>query len=324
MNLFKITSLILILTWNNSFTQKYSPMYFKTLNVFKLDYDSTKDESRKNSYKEYDGEYNYELEHDFFENIWFYTNLSSDSLSFQIFYSKLNDLRNRNIYTNIEAVQSYFESKYAISYFYDADKEKMRKSLHMWNFLDRYLKFEDFLTIIKPNIKVQLFEIIDTGIINDPNYYIFYNWDFFNEVQLGGNSNSLFRHIETIPHGIKQSYSNTENANICALKVLSENAYSTVDTRLKGLNFPKNFVQIHDNKGSSKIFHALFEEDLNFKNHQEYDVFFPRNRYFNNMYSEIFKDRPQEFLKEIDALIEFFSAYIKPYEIISFTIKKKT
>ncbi|MBD3635705.1 MAG: hypothetical protein HUJ25_00050 [Crocinitomicaceae bacterium] len=209
--------------------------YFKVINhnVVETSIDTT----NLDSMREYDGEYNYELNNEYFENTWFFSELDKDLLEFQVFFTSQEHFRHLELYEDSKALQAFYLEKYQTPFFWALSNDELKSKFHPRH-LGQFLNFEDYKNIIKPNLKLNLIESINTGILEPNGYYVFYNWDFFMEEQVSPNSNSLLRHIATIPHASKRHlYESKDNALENSFNVLLENACSTVDTILKGFHF---------------------------------------------------------------------------------------
>ena len=193
------------------------------------------DSERMESMKEYDGEYNYELENEYFENIWFHSDMDLELIEYQIYFTKHEHFRITNLYLNPKYIQDFYESKFQTPFFYALADEKSKEKYHPSHQLGKFLNFSDFKEIIKPNLKIELTQKIKNSQLREEEFHLLNNWDFYTELQISTDSNSLLRFIDTIPYGTKKSYKNRDDAKIAGIKILFENAHSTVDTQLKGL-----------------------------------------------------------------------------------------
>lgn len=209
--------------------------YFKVLNFNKLE--CQLDSERLESMREYDGEYNYELKNDYFENAWFKTNLDILIIQYQIFYTRHANYRHIEFYEDSQSIQDLYLKKYDTPFFYELADEEQRQKYHPSFQLGKFLNIEDFKEIILPNLKYDLIKIIDLNDLETDKFYIFYNWQFFGEEQQGKDSNSLMRYIERLPFGTQECLDSQNDALRVGLNVLLENSISTPDTILTGLNF---------------------------------------------------------------------------------------
>ncbi|APU10490.1 hypothetical protein [Cellulophaga lytica] len=217
------------------FKNKSEKLYFKVVNSFFI-YNKLTDYELQ-SYREND--YNNEQDNDYYENSYFYSHLTSEQIQFQVFFTSIGDFRNADFYENAQSIQQFYLNKYEIPFFFnlsnDIEKKKYESTFHK---IGDYLKFEDFISVILPNIKFQIISQIEHNKLNIGTYTVFYNWDFFEEIQISNNSNSFLRFITSLPHNSrKKEYTSRQEANMSAFNSLLENACSTVDTTLKGLYF---------------------------------------------------------------------------------------
>lgn len=232
--------------------------YFKILNFYKL---KTNPETIE-SMQEYDGEYNYELQNNYFKNAWFYSNVSKDLIQFQIFYTQHAHFRNTDFYFDAQSVQDFYKNRYQTPFFYSLSDDELKKKYHPSNQLGEYLNFKDFKSVILPNLNLQLISTINLSALDTNKYYVFYNWDFFEEIQTLPFSNSFIGNIDALPIGSKSSYESKEKALIRAFNVLLENACSTVDTSLKGFYFDlgrnrTRFLRKESHAGKSRVIPAI-------------------------------------------------------------------
>jgi hypothetical protein len=216
-------------------------IYFKVINFNKAE--GAIDPERLESMQEYEGEYNFELNNDYFENAWFYSDSDRELVEFQVFFTMHAHFRYPEFYKEAQKIQDYFEVKYQTPFFYTLSNEELRKKYHPEFQLGKHLNLTDFKSIVFPNLKLNLLSTINLDGLANKNNYVFFNWDFFEEVQISPFSNSFLRYIERLPFSSRQnSYETIEKAKINAVNVLLENASSTVDTTLKGLDFDiRNF-----------------------------------------------------------------------------------
>jgi len=196
------------------------------------------DKDLMSSMTEHDGEYNYELKNEYFENVWFYSDMDLELIEFQIYFTKHGNLRLPNLYRNPLDIQKFYEKKYQTPFFYALTDEGSKEKFHPYR-LERFLNFSDFNEIIKPNLKIKLLKEINEEQLNEEGFYVLNNWNFYTELQVSINSNSLLKDIDRIPNGTKKSYSNNGDAKIAATKILIENIRSCTDRQLKGLDINK-------------------------------------------------------------------------------------
>ena len=254
------------------------------------------DPERMESMQEYDGEYNYELKNEYFDNLWFKSNLDLNRLEFQIFLTKHEHFRLTELYINPEYIQSYYSQKYQTPFYYELSDSSLKAKYHPTFQLGKFLNFKDFEEVIKPQLKIHLTQGIDESNLKESKYYVINNWEFYSELQIGEDSNSLLRYIDRIPFGTKNSYDNKQEAQLRGINILLENASSTADTQLKGLNF-----QIYS---KSNLF---VQESYN-------DNFWltPKKRNINIQTENL--EAKQDLLNEYKTL--FLNRDIKPFEII--------
>lgn len=212
-------------------------MKFKILNFFRLGCQN--DPERFESMQEYDGEYNYELNNEYFENIWFRSDLELSLIEFQIFFTMYEYLRLPGLFLNPKHIQSYYLKKYQTPFFHELLTPEQGENFQPATKLNKILTYNDFKEIIRPALKLNLTDQIEEAKL-ESKFYIFNNWEFYTELQTGQLSNSLLRYIHSIPGGTKNSYENEQKARLQAINTLLENASTTVDTQLKGLNFRLN------------------------------------------------------------------------------------
>lgn len=213
-----------------------SRIYFKVINFNKAE--GVIDPARLESMREYEGDYNYELNNEYFENAWFYSDSDKELIEFQVFFTKHAHFRYPEFYKNAQQIQDYFEDKYQTPFFYALSNEELRKKYHPSFQLGKYLNLNDFKSIIFPNFKLNLLSTINLAELKSKTNYVFFNWDFFEEVQISPFSNSFLRYIETLPFKSRRnSFEVIEEAKINAVNALLENACSTVDTTVRGLYF---------------------------------------------------------------------------------------
>lgn len=213
-----------------------SRCYFKVINFNKAE--GAIDPARLESMLEYEGEYNYELNNEYFENAWFYSDSDKVLIAFQVFFTKHAHFRYPEFYKNAQQIQDYFENKYQTPFFYALSNEELQKKYHPSFQLGKYLNLNDFKSIILPNFKLHLLSTINLAELKSNTHYVFFNWDFFEEVQISPFSNSFLRYIAKLPsQSRRNSYEVIEEAKINAVNALLENACSTVDTTLRGLYF---------------------------------------------------------------------------------------
>ncbi|MFC3811139.1 hypothetical protein [Lacihabitans lacunae] len=211
-------------------------IYFKILN-FNLA-EGKLDSARLESLQEYDGEYNYELSNEYFENALFFSESEIELIKFQIFFTKHAHFRYPEFYNDAQVIQDYYEKKYQTPFFFALSDDELKKKYHPTFQLGKHLNFEDYKSVIQPNLKLELIRVIEPEKIHSDNFSVFYNWDFFEETQISPFSNSFLRFIEAIPYDSrKTNYDSKEKAKIGAFNALLENASSTADTTLKGLSF---------------------------------------------------------------------------------------
>jgi len=213
-----------------------SKLYFKVINFNKSELAIFPEKIK--SMQEYEAEYNWELKNDYFENAQFYSDSEIEFIQFQIFFTKHAYFRYPEFYNDSQQVQDYYKNKYQTPFFFSLSDEELRKEYHPSLQLGKYLNFEDFKSIILPNLKLNLISIINDYELQNKAYYIFYNWDFFEEVQLSPFSNSFLRYLDYLLFNSRRnSYETEDMAKISAINALLENACSTPDTTLKGLYF---------------------------------------------------------------------------------------
>lgn len=229
--------------------------YFKILN-FNY-FEGQIDSERFESMKEYAGEYNYELNNEYFENTYFYSYSDLEQIQFEVFFTSIGSFRNISFYKNYDVVQDFFLSKYNIPFFYqlsnDEQKKKYDSTFHK---IGDFLRIEDFVEIILPNIKFKIILPIELNKLKKDTYYVFYNWNFYEEIQISPNSNSFLRFITTLPYDSrKNNYLTEAEAKTSAFNALLENACSTVDTTLRGLFFDlmdlESMIFSNDSYGAS-------------------------------------------------------------------------
>jgi hypothetical protein len=213
-----------------------SGLYFKIINFHKAE--GAIDPARLESLREYEDEYNYELNNEYFENSCFYSDADKALIEFQIFYTKHSHFRYPEFYKDAPRIQKYYEEKYQTPFFQELSNEELRKKYHPSFQLGKYLNFEDFKSVLLPGLNLNLLSTINPAELGGGAHYVFYNWDFFEEVQVSPFSNSFLRYIETLPfHSRRNSYDKMEEAKIAVVNALLESACSTVDTTLRGLYF---------------------------------------------------------------------------------------
>jgi hypothetical protein len=213
-----------------------SKLYFKVINFYKSELAIVPEKIK--SMQEYEAEYNWELKNDYFENARFYSDSEIEWIQFQVFFTKHAYFRYPEFYNDPLKIQDYYKNKYQTPFFFSLSDDELRKKYHPSFQLGKYLDFEDFKSIILPNFKLNLICIINKDELEDKLYYIFYNWDFFEEVHISPFSNSFLNYLDYLPFGSRHnSYEIEVMAKISAINALLENACSTVDTTLKGLSF---------------------------------------------------------------------------------------
>lgn len=212
-------------------------IYFQAIN-FNTAYGKY-DPERLASVREYDeGEYNYELSNDYFENVKFYTTKDLDLVRFQIFFTEHAFFRYTEMYKDPQSIQDYYERTYETPFFKSLSNGDLAKKYHPSFQLGEFLTFPDFKSIILPNLKIDLIKVVKTEDINQSGCYVYYNWDFFEEMQISEYSNSLLRFMETLPYQARKIvFESKEDAIKSAFSALLENSCSNPDTRLRGLYF---------------------------------------------------------------------------------------
>ena len=267
-------------------------IYFKILN-FNLP-EGEIDPVRLESLKEYDGEYNYELSNEYFENASFFSNSEIDLIKFQIFFTKHGHFRYTEFYDDAQTIQDYYEKKYGTPFFFSLSNDELKKKYHPTFQLGEFLDLKDFTDIILPNLKFDLINEIEPNTLDMNGYHVFYNWDFFEETQTSPYSNSFLRYIDFLPYNSRTNkYNSKEQAKIGAFNALLENACSTVNTRLKGLKFKLN---------NSKLNTLTTDNNL--------EIATPSIRSLNELESGIIEREVDDSIKEIE------KQTMKPFEII--------
>lgn len=211
--------------------------YFQAIN-FNTAYGKY-DPERLASVREYDeGEYNHELSNDYFENVKFYTIKDLDLVRFQIFFTEHAFFRYPEMYEDPQLIQDYYVKTYQTPFFKSLSNEALAKKYHPSFQLGEFLTLSDFKTVILPNLKFDLIKIENVEEINRSGCYVYYNWDFFEEMQISEYSNSFLRFMETLPYQARKIvFDSKEEAIKAAFSALLENSCSTPDTRLRGLYF---------------------------------------------------------------------------------------
>jgi hypothetical protein len=226
--------------------QKHKFTYFKVLNFNKLV--GQVDLDKYDSLMEYDEENNHEMENEYFENVYFKSTDKHNLIAYQIFVTQHKDFCYSEFFNDAKSLQSYYLNKYQTPFFYDLLSEQRKESFDIYE-IERFINFDDFQKFILPNFKYDFFKPINLEDLDKNQYYIFYNWRFFMDVNgydekncLDGNFNSLIGYLHGLPFGTKSNYTIKYEAEFTALNVILENSCATVDTRLKGLSFKSNII----------------------------------------------------------------------------------
>ncbi|ELR73833.1 hypothetical protein C900_01443 [Fulvivirga imtechensis AK7] len=273
-------------------TTKSNKVYFKTLNYNVLE--GQIDPSRLESLQEYDGEYNYELSNKYFENALFYSESDKNLIRFQIFFTKHAHFRYPEFYRDSQEIQDHYKNQYETPFFFSLSNDQLKKKYHPTFQLGEFLNLKDFKDIILPNLKFDFINEIKPNVLDKNGYYVFYNWDFFEETQISPYSNSFLRYIDFLPYNSRTNkYNSKEHAKIGAFNALLENACSTADTRLKGLKFKLR---------NPKLNTLTMDDHL--------QIATPSIRSLNELESGIIEREIDDSLKEIER------QGMKPFEII--------
>ena len=280
-------------------SNKMENIFFKILNFYKLE---TCQETIE-SMQEYDGEYNYELNNDYFENAWFYSVANKNLVQFQIFYTQHAHFRNTDFYTDAQLVQDFYKKKYNTPFFYSLSDDQFKKKYLPSYQLGQHLNFNDFNSVILPNLKLQLISTINLSELDTNKYQVFYNWEFFEEMLTMPYSNLFIAQIASIPFGSKSSYVSKEKALINAYNAVMENACITAGyTTMKGFYFDlgrnrTRFLQKESHAGKSRVIPAI------------------RNTREIGSEEKLIKDG--KFQNELNALIDLIkSKTMSPFKII--------